>query len=169
MMENMNTQVYRSGVVATPAQRGVEAGSFLAADAVKPAGRQGRSTAIFASPSLRGVLRWLYSNTTITSVADPFVKELKVNPDTVWVYDITAWEKASSTETYEPYWESGMTLTEWLANADQLDPAEWELLLGADDIVSIKPVSDKRALSYLREDDLFFEALPRALKDARRK
>lgn len=165
----MTTQVYRSGTTAAPAQRGVESQSFLDADAVKPEGRQGRTTAIFASPNLRGVLRWLYSNTTIANVADPFVKEFRVNPDTVWIYNITEWEKASSNDAYAAYWESGMTLTEWNATADQHDPSEWELLLGADDIQSVKPVSDKRVLSHLCESDLFFEALPRAVKDARKK
>ena len=165
----MTTQVYRSGTATTPAQRGVESQSFLDADTVRPEGRQGRTTAIFASPNLRGVLRWFYANTTLVKVADPFVKEFRVNPDTVWVYSINEWEKASSRETYQAYWESGMTLTEWNTNADQYDPAEWEILLGDKDIQSVKPVSDKRVLSHLIETDLFYEALPRAVKDARKK
>lgn len=165
----MDTQVYRSGVAATPTKRGVEAQSYLDADAVKPAGRQGRTTAIFASPNLRGVLRWLYANATLFRAVDPFVKELRVNPDTVWIYSVRAWEKASSDGKYDAYWESGMTLAEWNTTADQHDPTEWELLLGAKDIQSVKPVSDKRVLSHMSESDLFFEALPTALKYARKK
>lgn len=165
----MNAKVYRSGTVAAPAQRGVEAQSYLDADAVKPAGRQGRTTAIFASPNLRGVLRWVVANTSLVSVADPFVKEITVDPDTVWVYNVAAWERTSLRENYETYWETGMTLAEW-NNTPGLDPTEWELLLGADDVRSVRPVSDKRVLSHVAEDDLWSaESIAKLLKAARKK
>lgn len=143
----MKAKVYRSGSVETPANRGVEADSYTAADAVKPVGRQGRTDGIFAAPNLAGVARWAHANTSLVRCSDPFVREITVDPDTVYVYSVLAWEKASwGTAGYEAYWATGMTLTEWNAASELLDPTNWELLLGADDVISTRPVSDKRLL-----------------------
>lgn len=163
----MLTKVYRSGNVAAPATRGVEAHSYLAADTVKPAGRQGRTDAIFAAPNLDGVLRWVRSG-AFMDYLDPFARELTVDPDTVHVYSFEAWEEASSWDSnYEKYWATGVTLTEWLANADSYDPREWELLLAATDIVSVKPVSDVRLVKASENFSLYSD-LKKLLKDARR-
>lgn len=143
----MKAKVYRSGIVEAPTNRGVEADSYTAADAVKPAGRQGRTDGIFAAPNLAGVARWTHANSGIARCADPFVREITVDPDKVYVYSVLAWEKASwRTGSYEAYWETGMTLTEWMKVAEFMDPTNWELLLGADDVISSRPVSDKRLL-----------------------
>lgn len=164
----MKAKVYRSGTVEAPTTRGVEADSYTAADAVKPAGRQGRTDGIFAAPNLKGVARWAHANSGIARCADPFVREITVDPDTVYVYSVKAWEKASwGTGGYEAYWETGMTLTEWMNVAEFMDPTNWELLLGADDVISSRPVSDKRLLENC-VDSFFHSELAGNLVGARR-
>lgn len=164
----MKAKVYRSGTVEAPATRGVEADSYTSADEVKPAGRQGRTDGIFASPNLAGVARWTHANSSIVRCADPFVREITVDPDNVYVYSVLAWEKCSwGTGSYETYWETGMTLTQWMAASEFLDPTNWEILLGADDVISTRPVSDKRLLEGSKSFNLHSE-LVRTLTSARK-
>lgn len=165
----MKAKVYRSGTVEAPITRGVEADSYTIADAVRPAGRQGRMNGIFASPNLDGVARWTRANSGIARCADPFVREITVDADNVYVYSVIAWEKASwSNGGYEAYWESGITLTEWLNTAEDRDPTEWELLLGDDDLQSVRPVSDKRLLKACENSYYFHSELASNLVDARK-
>lgn len=153
----MKAKVYRSGTVEAPVFRGVEATSYHAADAVRPAGRQGRTTGIFASPTLAGVARWAHAKSSIVRCDDPFVREITVDPNNVYVYSVHAWEKVSSRDGgYEAYWNSGMTLAEWTESAESMDPDNWELLLDPADVISTRPVSDKRLLENC--EGRFFES-----------
>lgn len=163
----MITKVYRSGAVAAPVTRGVETDSYAAADAVRPEGRQGRTDGIFAAPTLTGVARWTYANSMLTRNPDPFVREITVDADNVYVYSVAVWESCSwEGSSYENYWKSGVTLTEWLANQDNYDDTEWELLLSPEDVIKFKNVSDKRLCAAV-EDSLLVTELPKALKSAR--
>lgn len=167
----MKAKVYRSGTVEAPTTRGVEADSYMDADKVKPAGRQGRTDGIFASPNLAGVARWTYSKSSIARCADPFVRELTVNPDEVYVYSIPAWEKASwnwKPGGYKAYWATGITLTEWMQNEEKYDATEWELLLSPEDIQAVKSVSDKRLLKACETSFNFHSELVSTLASARR-
>lgn len=162
-----NVKVYRSGVVSAPASRGVESESYVEADAVRPAGRQGRTDGIFAAPTIDGVLRWVRANSQpYMRMIDPFVRELKVDADSVYVYSINAWEAVGITG-YEKYWNTGVTLTEWLANADSYDPTEWELLLSPEDVQSARPVSDARLVKAAEPVSLYSD-LAGLLKSARK-
>jgi hypothetical protein len=146
----MEVKVYRSGIVEAPAMRGGEARSFAEADALRPADRQGRTDGIFASPSLKGVARWAHLNSGIVSYEDPFVREITVDPDTVFVYSVSAWERIRwNLGTYERYWATGHTLTEYLDTKDWKwrNDSEWELLLSADDIRSVREVPDEELLT----------------------
>ena len=83
--------VYRSGIVANPDERGVESHSYAQADQFCPPDRQGRMTGIFASPTLGGVGRWVLGNALIRSNALQ-VNSLRVNIDTTYVYSIKKWD-----------------------------------------------------------------------------
>lgn len=150
--------VYRSGVVEAPAQRGVEAASYMNADALKPEGRQGRTTGIFAAPTIGGVCRWVRGNYN-TKIEDVKVRELTVDVDKVYVYSIPAWEKASSWEnedSYREYWNSGITLREYMKKAvnepKKYNPQEWELLLSPEDVKSAKPVGAERTAAQAYDE-----------------
>lgn len=151
--------VYRSGVPAPPAKRGVEAESYVRFDKHVPEGRQGRTAAVFASPTLGGANRWVAGNSFIRN-ADLKVRELTIDIDNTYVYSVRAWEIASSKGDYYPdnemiqkdYWDTGITMRQWLENVkaepDKYDPRDWELLVPETGIKGIKPVSGTRTAAY---------------------
>lgn len=155
-------KVYRSGAPVAPLERGCEREIYLAADAVKPAGRQGRMTAIFASPTLAGVTRWVRGN-ALVKAGDVLVRELTVDPASVYVYSVSAWE-AVGFRGLEAYWATGLTLEEWFAGA--YDASEWELLLGEGDLKGVRMVSDKRVVEA-EVDEYYRRELARDLQQAR--
>jgi hypothetical protein len=142
--------VFRAGVPNAPEKRGVETDPYLKADAVAPAGRQTRTTGIFASPTMHGVSKWVVGVSHV--VNDWKVREIRVDPDKVYVYSVHAWERCSddwmtTDEHRKAYWDTGITLTQWqdkLRKDPELDPAEWELLLSPDDMKAVKPVGAER-------------------------
>lgn len=167
--------VYRSGVVEPPKERGVEKEVYQLADAVKPQGQQGRTTGIFAAPSLNAATRWVRGN-FFTNVPDVKVRELRVNPDKVYVYYIPFWERASNALDYrdsngveaaQRFWDSGIKLTDWInkfRNDPTMEPDEWELILSPDDISQVKPVSSTRALASVPDDAYSKTELERIFK-----
>lgn len=163
----MLTKVYRSGIVKAPLVRGPEAEIFILSDKARPNDRQGRTDAIFASPSLKGVARWVHVNSDGNST-DPFVREITVESDSVYVYNIPAWEKICwDGADYESYWNTGITLTEYLTFSEHLNlfnPQEWEILLGASDILSVNLVADEDFLEACRNSYDFHENLTARLR-----
>lgn len=155
----VTASVYRSGVPTPPAERGVENKCYTDADACIPAGRQGRTTAVFAAPTIGGVARWVRGN-YMTNIADVKVRELRVDIDQTYVYSVNAWERASSRETteqYEEYWRTGMTLRAYMEAARKdpvsFHPRKWELLIPVEGIKAVKPVSATRAAATLYSSD----------------
>lgn len=139
--------IYRAGVVEVPTQRGVEEESYLACDKYTPEGRQGRNTGIFASPTMNGVTHWVRGVSNV--VKDWGVRELRVNPDEVYVYSVREWEKFSGNwdgftqEAASAYWNSGMTLTQWyqeMRTNPTMKPEEWELLISPENVKQTKNV-----------------------------
>lgn len=143
----MNRQrVYRAGLL-TPCTdtAAVHSTVTAAADAARPH-PTARSGALFASPTLAGVVRWVLGNHMCGY--DTRVHELSVDADTTYVYLVRAWERVSEDNpaTITGYWETGMTLTDWLA-AD-LDAAEWEVIVDPDAVLRTRNVSAARLLAH---------------------
>lgn len=151
--------VYRSGVPTPPAERGVEKECFEVADANKPEGVQGRMDAVFAAPTLVGVSRWVRGNYGI--VDDMKVRQMEVDIDKTYVYNVTEWEVSSGNYRYwgkqeehwgnytrTDYWKTGITMREYMKRLQEdpqaYDPTDWELLIPKDNPYSIKPVSGNR-------------------------
>lgn len=141
--------VYRAGVPNPPTERGIEKDSYLTADSLAPEGRQTRTNAIFASPTMHGVARWVRGVSYL--VNDWGVRELRIDPDEVYVYSVHQWERCSSRDVDDTearkYWETGMTLSAWmdeLRKNPELDPREWELLVGESQVKAVKPVGADR-------------------------
>lgn len=165
--------VFRSGEVVVPQTRGVEAEVYAAADALRPEGRPGRTHSLYASPSLFGVGRWVRGNRWASSERDINVRELRVDPDTTYVYSVKAWERASWSidedkrdALYRAFWDSGMTLRQWYERGID-DGSEWELLIDPADVKAVKRVSGKRAAEAA--GSLFKSEVAYILKDAARR
>lgn len=144
----MNKQrVYRAGSMVPAPDAGAAKEITEHADAVcpHPAPRTG---SLFAAPTLPGVVRWVLGNDMCRY--ETRVREITVDADTTWVYKVDAWEGVSwSGEDPSSYWGTGMTLTQWLAVADEqdLDPTEWEVLVRPENVLSYRNVSGKRLLA----------------------
>ena len=152
--------VYRAGVPTAPLERTVEKESYLNADSHAPEGRQGRMSAIFAAPTMHGVAAWVRGTSSV--VSDWGVRELRVNPDEVYIYSVREWERASRKESTadasKKYWNTGITLTAWnekLRTDPSLDPQEWELLIGESQFKATPKLvsADKVARSSYSSDD----------------
>lgn len=167
----MLTKVYRSGIVKAPRTRGIEARSFLQADNVRPIGRQGRETAIFASPDLNGVATWFYRKSMMQD-RDPFIREITVDSDSVYIYSVTAWNETHwGRSTYESYWNSGITLTEYLtADARKSGNSNrWELLLSTADVLTVRDVPDEEFLEACKSSFAQYSDLAHYLRSSRTK
>jgi len=126
-----------------------------------PEGRQGRRGAIYASSDLESHARWILG---VSSTQREQSHELRVNPESVYVYPINLYEDASAaesmgrTEEFErlrkEYWESGITLAEWRKWAIKAKPksGEWEILLSPNDFTGSKPVSSRRIIENAPEN-----------------
>lgn len=164
--------IFRSGVPSAPTERGIEKTSYEAADSYAPAGRQGRQTGVFASANLDSALRWYKANGQDWSkIEDYGLREMRVNPDTTYVYSVNNWERASNAlyDDTDPatdpefqtrvkqFWSQSMTLTAWyqyVKDNPELDTRDWEILVNAKDIKQVKPVPPKRTLdNCIREAD----------------
>ena len=149
--------VFRAGpVVEAPKRKGEYVSFYEQADALAPAGRHGRMRAVFASPSIGGVNRWVEGVASVGQ--DPKVHELRVDPDKAYLYSIDAWERASWTldktqteQLMKNYWASGMTMNDWVNRVragEILDPEKYELLLPFEDVASVKTVSTERVINW---------------------
>ncbi len=156
----LTVSVFRCGTPEAPKQRGVEGESYTLADAIRPAdGCTGRTEAVFAAPSLGGVMRWVQGSHRIKP--DIKIRELRINADTTYIYKVREWEKASygTDEDKHAYWATGMTYREWVTRAlggdKTLEPEEWELLVPEEGILMAKPVSADRAAANVYETSYF--------------
>ena len=141
-------KIYRNGSLTPASYSGEVMNYAVEADKVRPEGRPGRMGSLYASPTLAGVCRWTRAHLMDSnSRKDVETYELTVDADSVYVYDIRAWEGHSwSGKPVAGYWNTGMTLTEWLARGD-LDGANWEVLLSPESIMGTpRRVTRKRLL-----------------------
>lgn len=157
-------KVYRNGAL-TPATYDGEVAEYAAiADTERPEGRTGRQGSLYASPTLPGVTRWTRAHLDGLSHTrtDLETYELTVDGDSVYVYDIDAWEAYSwFGKPASAYWESGTTLTDYLAREDRND-ANWEVLLAPEDVLANRRVSAKRLCQNAQDSAEMKSILKRA-------
>lgn len=147
-------KVFRSGVVAPPAERGCEAEVYAAIDALRPFGHPTRTNGIFASPRIEGVLRWVRGN-DLSGFDDVAVREISLDADMTMVYRVSDYERASGaferkdnpdlfTEAAANYFGHSMSLTQWLASDEDAD--KWEVIFHADAVLGSRNVSVERLM-----------------------
>lgn len=155
-------RVYRVGALEAPVKHFEDLAEVVRLfDEATPEGRQGRAGAIFASPDLDSHMRWVKGSNLTRG--DTTSHEITVDPNTVYVYPIEVYERASHSEQRnnldefnairKEYWESGMTLADWRAWAAKAKPlpGTWELLLPTEAIQQAKPMSNKRIIEAAPE------------------
>lgn len=148
-------KVYRNGSLTPATYEGDVAEFAQIADAAKPKGRAGRMGSLYASPTLAGNLRWIMGNMNRRTMKVQETYEVILDADTAYVYDVEKWEDHSWRGTsVESYWESGITLSEWMERADEMDARNWEVLFTPDAIIGTpRRVTRKRILDANTEDN----------------
>lgn len=148
-------------------------------DARRPEGHISRSEALFASPDLQGGAHWLNDRAILTFNGHNRLivfNEITVESDSVRVYCVNDYSTVGyhyGNPTREQitgignYWNSGMTLTEWMREIGEDHYGEWEALLPESEVISSRaiPYSELREM-YKGEgmDDYRLERLDEELR-----
>jgi hypothetical protein len=168
-------KVYRNGPVRVGEHSKEIEKLWSTYDAVKPSGRSGRLTSVYASPSLAGMVRWTHTNLMNGGInADKELTNSEIvvlNPEELYVYDVRSYDRTSmdlrcygepnqteynvfNDSLLQPYWDSGIRLTEWDVTSfkENLNPMDWEVLVPMDAIVSYEPIADKDIIDAAPEE-----------------
>jgi hypothetical protein len=168
--------VFRSGPVVAGAHFGETAKIYARADSLRPDDRTGRSDALYCSPDLIGVSRWLRANTWVAgSGADVAVREIAIDAAGVFIYSVSAWDLAVAhrherDQFIVDYWATGIPIGVWseMNVATPFDGREWEILVPESAVRGVRPVSEERVLASVPESDWTHQALDSELRRARR-
>jgi len=126
-------------------------------DSYCPAGRTPRTKALFASPNLEQHSRWVIGVSLLHFGDYTKSHAITVNPDTTYIYPISAYEDASARETesyIKRYWAAGMTLTQYLEEHEGINTpstGEWEILFTEKDIIEVSAINNKKVLENSSE------------------
>lgn len=157
--------VFRNGAMTVAEYTGDILEYSERADAIKPEGRPGRAGSLYATADLPSVIRWVDAHISLRAHRDFDLEtyEFKVDADSVYVYPLCEWEKFSWSMTptsAAPYWESGITLTEFLER-DDVDASEWEVLVRPDQVLSTPRRVTRKRLFEASGDEYLEMALKR--------
>jgi hypothetical protein len=167
-------KVYRNGAVEVGKHSPSIVESWFGYDSFKPAGRSGRLESIYASPTLPGLIRWVRGN-HLTSAKNPDVdltnNEITVvNPEDIYVYSIELYDRffsydGVSEEDAKAYWDSGIPLSDWekVSTEQNLRASEWEVLIPAEKVKTVRKISDARIVKSAPE--IIADTISQILKD----
>lgn len=158
----MNKQkVYRAGSMTPSPDAGAAYTATTAADAVRPGAHlPPRLGSLFAAPTLAGSIRWVRGNHMCRY--ETRLREITVDADTTYVFSVSAWEHASWSmrgnvqERAAAFWNTAITLTDWLArtDAEDLDGREWEVIFAPSAVLGVRNVSAARLHAATAPSDL---------------
>lgn len=128
-------------------------------DAVKPEGRTGRLESLYASPSLKGLVRWvkgMHLVATRDEDANLDSSEITVaDSETVFLYHVPTYDAVlSGRKTVADYWNTGIAISDWdtVSVERSLDADDWEILLPVDAVKSVRKVSNARILNQAADE-----------------
>lgn len=134
-------------------------------DDLRPDGRQGRRGGLFASPDMKSHSHWLKGARYSDQDTDFISNELVVDADSVFVYRVADYEEATDKfysaneepfkEAVKRFWNSGMTLTEWevWSKTNKNNPADWEIIMTPQSVVSSRQMTNSEVVKNVPEDD----------------
>lgn len=148
----MQTTIYRTGQMIVPAHRDYVLEHWAEFDARRPEGHLSRSEVLFAAPDLQGGHCWLYDGVVLSNRGHRYnaiFNEITVESDNVRVYYVSDFNMVG--EFYgnptkeqiagiDRYWNSAMTLTEWMQNVGEDYYGEWEVFLPKSEVISSRKV-----------------------------
>lgn len=129
-------------------------------DSVRPKHLPARIGSLYASPSIPGVARWIYSLKDYGY--DTY--ELDVDADKVFVFSIETYDRACIGRIeFSAYWDSAMTLSDYLLG--DFDDTKYEILLSPSEIIASRRVCRRRILDHLGEGKFDRARIEKVLKN----
>lgn len=168
------TKVYRIGSLTCAEHSENVQKLWSSIDAVKPEGRAGRLECLYASPNIKGLIRWIRGMHFVAGRDESACLDnheiTVINPETVFVYHVPTYDAVGSgRKSAESYWESGIPLSEWQKVAEEkgLNAEDWEILLPMNAVKSSRKISNARILGQA-EDEMTKRELSDMFKDRAR-
>jgi hypothetical protein len=138
----MKTTIYRTGPMSIGQHDEDILQHWAEFDDRCPEGHVRRGTALFAAPDLSSGHYWLG---TRASLGRPLIfNEITVESDNVRVYSVDDYNMVgehygspsnSQIADIESYWNTSMTLTEWMQKVGEDPQGQWEVLLPVTEII----------------------------------
>lgn len=129
-------------------------------DAHRPAGHPARLNAVYAGINAHAMERWI--DAALSNRYEVLPHEITVDSDAVLVYNIEAYDHCYSSSGIAPankipaYWESAMTLTEWLATHTPEESREWEVVISPESIIKTRPLSLRSVQNLMKKSEVEF-------------
>jgi hypothetical protein len=158
----VETTIYRTGQMTVPSHQERLIHHWNEFDVRRPSGYVSRQEALFASPDLQGANYWLQDRSFYRTQVAVF-NEVIVDSDRVRVYDVREYDsvgfdwvgvhggKPTSEDIahMENYWNTSMTLTDWINDVKTDPEGHWEVLLPVSEIIY------SRILSHSEMEELY--------------
>jgi hypothetical protein len=155
-LTHVNKQkVYRAGSMTPSPDAGAAFRVTASADGLRVGtALPCRLGSLFAAPTLPGSVRWVRAMHMCRY--ETRLREITVDADTTYVFHIRSWERVrdeNDTHGMRAFWNTGITLTDWLARADaeNLDGSEWEVIFAPSAVLAVRNVSAARLLSAVAD------------------
>lgn len=175
----MQTTIYRTGLMSASVHDEAVLQHWAEFDSRRPRGHISRSEALFASPDIQGGAYWLNDRAILTFNGHKRVivfNEVTVESDNVRVYRVSDYSMVGyhyNSPTPEQitginkYWNTSMTLTDWITEISEDYYGEWEVLLTESEVISsrVVPFPELREMYKKEEmDDYRLERLDEELR-----
>lgn len=154
----MKTAIYRTGSMTVGAHTDDTLLHWDEFDDRRPVGHVSREEALYASPDLQGGHHWL--DFKANSGNHLAFNEIIVESDNVRVYSVddynmvgdhNGWPSGEQIAAIESYWNTSLTLTEWLREVGEDPHGQWEILLPVSEVIS------SRSLAYEEIRELYID------------
>lgn len=154
----MQTTIYRTGPMTVGVHDDDTLMHWDEFDDRRPEGYASREHSLYAAPDMQGGHHWLNFK---SRSGDPLVfNEIIVESDNVRVYcvedynmvgDHHGWPSGEQIAAIEAYWNTSMTLTEWMKEVGEDPHGQWEVLLPVGEVIS------SRVLAYDEIRELYID------------
>lgn len=167
----MKTIIYRTGQMRVPTHRDYVLEHWAEFDSRRPEGHLSRSEVLFASPDLQGGHCWLYDGIVLSNRGHrnkAAFNEITVESDNVRVYCVSDFNMVGDfygNPTPEQitginnYWNTSMTLTEWIQKVGEDFYGQWEVLLPEHEVISSRVISYTELREMYEEEGMDDERL----------
>ena len=162
----METVIYRTGQMTVPIHNETLVQGWEGFDSRRPEGHVRRQESLFAGADLKCAHVWLgnlYLKWELGQDVTFLFNEITVESDNVRVYLVEHYEKSGGCpccpgecdygtfSNIDSYWNTSMTLTQWIDEVGEDPCGHWEILLPEKEVIS------SRVLTYPQLREIYLE------------